>query len=126
MVERSHVAIIGVGQLGQAVGELLRKKNVSMAFWDADPSKVPDQQSIADIIPRAEYVLMCIPSMAMRAAIMGYLPFLKKGVIVVSFAKGIEGGSLKTMSELLADILPVKQPFVIVGGPMLAKEISAG
>ena len=126
MVEESKIVIIGAGELGHAVGGLLYKKSASIAFWDTDFSKVPDQRSIADIIPGADYILMCIPSWAMRAAVTSFLPFLKKGAIVVSFAKGIENESSDTMSELFADILPIKQSFVVVGGPMLATEISAG
>jgi glycerol-3-phosphate dehydrogenase (NAD(P)+) len=60
----------------------------------------------------------------MRAAVTGILPYLSPAAIVMSFAKGIEKDSLRTMAEMVPTILPPGQPFVVVGGPMLAVEIA--
>jgi glycerol-3-phosphate dehydrogenase (NAD(P)+) len=47
--------------------------------------------------------------------------------IIVSFSKGMdESDGRKTTGELLPELLPNFQQFVIVGGPMLAAEITAG
>jgi glycerol-3-phosphate dehydrogenase (NAD(P)+) len=110
--------------LGKAVGVLLKKNNVTADFWDADPSVVPGQKPLQEIVPVAECVAFCVPSWAMRAAVMGILPYLSPTAIVMSFAKGIEKDSLRTMAEMVPTILPPGQPFVVVGGPMLAAEIA--
>lgn len=116
--------MIGGGELGKAVGVLLKKNNVTADFWDADPSVVPGQKPLQEIVPVAECVAFCVPSWAMRAAVMGILPYLSPTAIVMSFAKGIEKDSLRTMAEMVPTILPPGQPFVVVGGPMLAAEIA--
>ena len=72
----SRVVIVGAGELGKAIGFLLKEKNVEIDYWDADPAAVPGQKPLQDIIPVAGYVLFCVPSWAMRAAVTGVLPYL--------------------------------------------------
>jgi glycerol-3-phosphate dehydrogenase (NAD(P)+) len=62
----------------------------------------------------------------MWKATVDILPFLTPLAPVVTFAKGIESETQKTMSELLAELLPPGQPFVVVGGPLLAHDMMSG
>jgi len=119
----SRVVVIGGGELGKAVGALLKKNNVVADFWDADPLVVPGQRSLQEIVPAAECIAFCVPSWAMRSAITSVLPYLSPAAIVMSFAKGIEKDSCRTMAEMVPTLLPPAQPFVAAGGPMLAAEI---
>jgi len=122
----SRTAIVGGGELGKAVGFLIKKNGGEVEFWDADPLVVPGQRSLQEIIPAADCVAFCVPSWAIRAAVTGVLPYLAPGAIVIFFAKGIEKDSLQTMAEMVPTILPPAQPVAVVGGPMLAAEISGG
>jgi len=122
----SRVVIVGAGELGRAVGFLLKEKNIEVNFWDADPAAVPGQKALQEIVPAAGRVLFCVPSWAMRAAVTGVLPYLAPAATVVSFSKGIEKDSLQTMAEMVPTVLPAGQPFMVVGGPMLAAEIVGG
>lgn len=122
----SRVAIVGAGELGKAVAVLLRKNNAAVDLWDTDPSVVPGQKELKEIVAQADIVAFCIPSWAMRAAVTGILPNLRQETIVISFAKGIETDLFQTMAEMVPTILPPPQPFVVVGGPMLAAEIASG
>ncbi len=115
--------MIGGGELGKAVGTLLKRNNVTADLWDADPSVVPGQKALQEIVPVAECVAFCVPSWAMRAAVTGILPYLSPTAIVMSFAKGIDKDARQTMAEMVPTILPPGTPFVVVGGPMLAAEI---
>jgi len=63
----SRVVVIGGGELGSAVGVLLKKNNVTADLWDTDPSVVPGQKPLQEIVPAAECVAFCVPSWAMRA-----------------------------------------------------------
>ncbi|MDE2019541.1 MAG: hypothetical protein KGJ13_04295 [Patescibacteria group bacterium] len=126
-MEMKFILIIGAGELGRAVGKLLEDKPVAVSFWDADPAKMPGQKKLGELVPAADCVLLCIPSWAVRdAASKISAAGLRKEAAVVAFSKGIEAQSLKTMGELLPELLPVDQPFAVVGGPMLAAEIMDG
>lgn len=122
----SRVAIVGGGELGRAVGILLKKKNIAVELWDSDPTVVPGQRPLPEVITNADCIAFCIPSWAMRAAVTGILPQLAPGAIVISFAKGIETDLFQTMAEMVPTVLPPTTPFVVVGGPMLAAEIAGG
>jgi glycerol-3-phosphate dehydrogenase (NAD(P)+) len=122
----SRVAIVGAGELGKAVGVVVKRGNVAVDLWDADPSVVPGQRPLEEIIPQADAVFFCVPSWAMRAAVTGVLPQLRPDAVVVSFAKGIEKDSFQTMAEMVPTLFPPTQPFAVVGGPMLAAEIVGG
>jgi glycerol-3-phosphate dehydrogenase (NAD(P)+) len=122
----SRVVIVGAGELGKAIGGLVGKKGIAVDFWDANPATVPGQKPLAEIVPLAGYVFFCVPSWAMREAVVGAVPYLPPQAVVFSFAKGIEKFSFQTMAEIVPALLPPTQPFVVVGGPMLAEEISVG
>lgn len=119
------IVIIGAGGLGRAIGRLLKDTASTIAFWDTDTSKVPGQKPLQETVPSAHIVFFCVPSWGMRAALRDVLPFLNPGSALVSFAKGIEQSSGKTMPELCAELAP-QRPFGMIDGPMLAGEISAG
>ncbi len=120
-----NIVIIGAGELGQAIATLLSKKDVHITLWDADASKVANQKSLAEILPIANAVFFCIPSWVIEKAIEEVTPYLPKQCILVSFAKGIEGKTGKTMPELFAEKFPDHE-YAIISGPMLAEEISEG
>jgi glycerol-3-phosphate dehydrogenase (NAD(P)+) len=122
----SHVVIIGAGELGRAVEVLMKKKNIPVSLWDAKPGIVSGQEELKEIVPAADYVLFCVPSWAMRAAVTGVAPYLSSVATVMSFAKGIEKDSLQTMGEMIPSLLFSHQAVVVVGGPMIAEEIVAG
>ena len=149
MEQKPHVAIIGAGELGAAIGGLLQRNGIEPVLWDADPAKVPGQKSLGDSVKDADCILFCVPSWVMRNAVSAVLAtgILHKDAIVISFAKGIEAdvdvnantkdaqnvsgvasGNGKTMTELFDELFSGNQarPFAVVGGPMLAEEIVAG
>jgi glycerol-3-phosphate dehydrogenase (NAD(P)+) len=67
-----------------------------------------------------------VPSQAVRPALTTILPFLKKKTIVVAVSKGIEQKTNKFIPEVVDELVPVCQPFVFCGGPMLSEEIIKG
>lgn len=121
-----NVLIVGAGNLGRAIGKLLVEKKIQAAFWDVDPTKVPGGVLLEKAVPSADYVLLCVPSWAVREALRNIAPLLKKDAVVACFSKGIDRDTLKTMGELLPELLPNGQASAVVGGPMLASEIMAG
>ena len=70
----------------------------------------------------ADLVISAVPAQATRAALSG-LPLA--GVPVVLTAKGLEQGSLKRQSEILAEAAEGAVPYVL-SGPSFAADVAAG
>ncbi len=72
-------------------------------------------------------VLLAVPSQTMRANAELLKPYLARDTIILSCAKGFERGSLKRMSEVLAEVLPEHAPRIgALSGPNIAREVLAG
>lgn len=73
----------------------------------------------------ADVIVMAVASQGFRETCAEIAPLLRDGVPVISLTKGLERGSGKRMTELLAEELPGR-PRGVLTGPNLAKEILAG
>lgn len=121
------MAIIGAGAIGQAIASVLHgKEKIKIDFWDKDTSKVPNQKPLLEIIKKAELVVICVPSFAVRTVAEQIKIHLQSKTPVISLAKGIESGTHKTMDEVLQEALPLEQPIAVLCGPMLADEMMKG
>ena len=72
-----------------------------------------------------DVILAVPPAQYMRATLAAFAPFHRAGVPVVLCAKGIERGSLKLMTEVLAETLP-NAPAAVLSGPSFAGEVARG
>lgn len=61
----------------------------------------------------------------MRATLAAFAPYARPGLPIVLCAKGIERGSLKLMTEVLAETIPSATPAVL-SGPSFAAEVARG
>ena len=121
------ITIIGAGAIGTALGKVLKtKKENKVVFWDILPEKIKKPTTIDQAVSGADFVFFCLPSFALREAVTLAKDFFKKEAVVVCISKGIEAESGLTVDVLLAKILPLRQPFAVVFGPMLAVELMAG
>lgn len=118
--------MIGAGKIGSAIGNVLRKNRVRVDFWDALPGKVKRQKALASIVPCADAVFLCLPSWCLRDAGAAIAPHVSKKTFVVSVSKGLEKGTLLPSDGILRQALPEGTPFVYLGGPLLADELSKG
>ena len=119
------VAIIGIGDMGTALGGVFESAGFFVESWDKDESKMTEKKELSEVVSGADVVFLCIPSWAVREAVSGLISFLKEDAVVVSISKGIEKETKKTMDKVLAEVLPEGQSFAFLGGPMIAEEISA-
>jgi len=121
---RMNVVIMGAGSIGMAIGAILKeKRGIKISFWDVMPGKVKKQEPLPDLLGTADVVFLCMPTFALREAAKTLRPSLKRRTIVVSLAKGIESDTDFSADRLLSKILPWRQPFVLLFGPMLASEL---
>jgi glycerol-3-phosphate dehydrogenase (NAD(P)+) len=126
-MEMPRILIVGAGELGAALGGYLRTKGSDVSFWDTDPAKASDKRPLHEVVPLADFIFLCVPSWAPRSVLSESVSALRSTSVVVSFSKGMDAApGQKTTRELLPELLPPRQPFVIVGGPMLAAELAAG
>lgn len=118
--------IVGAGALGSALGTVLSRKGLSLALWDKDPGRPTLGKTLQELIPSAKTILFCVPSFAVRSVAEAAAKSMQADAVVICFSKGIEEGASKTMDQVLQETLPQGVHFAIVGGPMLAGEMSAG
>ncbi|MBW6513938.1 MAG: NAD(P)-dependent glycerol-3-phosphate dehydrogenase [Candidatus Syntrophosphaera sp.] len=151
-----RIAIIGGGGWGLALAKLLSENSHQILVWEHDtrfldslletrsnPLLLPSVQlpegigftgSFADIAqfsPRI--VILATPSQFLRATLQSIPPTDQDRIwldpellAVVNVSKGIETGSLKTMSEVLQEILPpqVQNRICALSGPSHAEEVA--
>jgi len=73
----------------------------------------------------AEFVVLSVPSQSLRDNLTGWAPVIPEDVVFLSLMKGVELGTTKRMSEVIAEAGGVEpRRIVVVSGPNLAKEIA--
>ncbi|WP_028472092.1 NAD(P)H-dependent glycerol-3-phosphate dehydrogenase [Nocardioides alkalitolerans] len=73
----------------------------------------------------ADVVVLSMPSQTLRATLESWRGFVPRGAVLVSLMKGVELGSVKRMSEVIAEAADVPpRQVAVVSGPNLAKEIA--
>ena len=142
-----RLAIIGAGAWGTALSVVARRAGSTPVLWARDraivtainerhenplllPGVILDSAIIAtnDIdaaTANAEAAVLAIPTQFLRSAIRTLRTGLPSGLPVLHCSKGIEAESLKTMSEISAELLP-NSPFAVLSGPTFAGEVARG
>jgi glycerol-3-phosphate dehydrogenase (NAD(P)+) len=82
-------------------------------------------KTLEDGLFSSDFVVTAVPTQHFRSAISKALPFIPEKAIIVNAAKGIELGSLQTISMIMADIAPERR-FVVLSGPSHAEEVAEG
>ncbi len=140
------VGVIGAGAWGTALAEVCARAGRKVVLWAREPEV---RQSIAErrenslflpgvplseavsvtgdfaALAACDFVLAVPPAQYVRATLAPFAFFAPEGLPVVLCAKGIEQGSLKLMTEVLAECLPKAQAAVL-SGPSFAAEVARG
>ncbi len=107
-----RAAVIGAGAWGTALAQVCARAGLSTTLG-AREAEVSD------------LVLMVAPAQHLRATLSAFAPHAREGLPVLLCAKGVEQGSLKLMTEVLAETLPQAAPAVL-SGPSFAGEVARG
>jgi len=144
-VTARKIAVIGAGGWGTALAIIWSKQGRVVSLWGKDGSRIQQLRSSRENsaylpginIPEAvgltsdltdcadaDLVALVTPSTALRetAAKIDNVK-IKRDALLLSCVKGIEHGTGKRMSEILAEIFP-KHPIAVLSGPNLAAEVS--
>ena len=137
-----NVGVIGAGALGTAISQqiseniselilLLRNNelcddinNLGYNTQYYPNSKLNDNiKATIDIndLSDCDIIFLAIPSSAFRKTLEDLKPIVKKDVIIVTTAKGIEYPSLKTMGKIIEEYFD--DNYVALSGPNFASEI---
>ena len=139
------VAVIGTTSWGITLATLLAKKGVEVRLWartvreanklkkngsDRFPGVAIHKEII--ITPKMDLaldsvnaVILAVPSASMRENISHAAKYLTKTMLIISASKGLELGTNKRMSEIIAEEINPKfhVNICVLSGPQLAKEI---
>ena len=74
---------------------------------------------------RADIILIATPAQNLREAVTRLAPHLAKATPVIACAKGIERGTHKFMTEVIAEAAPDAMP-AILSGPSFAEDVARG
>lgn len=74
----------------------------------------------------ADFTVLAVPSQTLRENLTQWAPLLPANTVLVSLMKGVELGTAKRMSEVIAETAnAVPQRIAVLSGPNLAREIAA-
>jgi len=148
--EQKRVAVIGAGSWGTALAMIAARNRHEVRLWarehevasginqyhrnpyylsDFDlPENIFATTSIEDALERADFVLIVVPSHAMREVVTRMRASLGSDQVIVSATKGVENGTLMRMDEVIADVLKggFEPRFVALSGPSFAREVATG
>jgi len=84
--------------------------------------------TLAHACDAADVVVFAVPSHGLRAVLAEARPHVGAEAAIVSLAKGIEQGTLRRMTEVIAEELADHDPdrIGVLTGPNLAREVAAG
>jgi glycerol-3-phosphate dehydrogenase (NAD(P)+) len=139
--------IIGAGSWGTALAIILSKGDNEVWLWARDAATavhlerercnaryLPDvqfppalrvTQQFGDGISPEDIVIVAVPSHAVREVGEALIERNLGACHLVSAAKGVEYGSLKTMSQVLGSLLPHAR-VAVLSGPTIAREVAGG
>jgi glycerol-3-phosphate dehydrogenase (NAD(P)+) len=144
------VAVVGAGSWGTALALLLAGKGLPVRLWsfEADvvseirehgenrsflsgfrlPELVEPTHHLDHALDGARVVVSVSPSQHAGGVLAGALDHLDPEALVVTASKGIEIATLRTMDQVLEELLPEEQHrrLVVISGPSFAAEVAAG
>jgi glycerol-3-phosphate dehydrogenase (NAD(P)+) len=141
-----RIGIVGAGAWGTALANALARAGRNVTLTGRDPAsidamartrmsprlagrRIEDRVAIAAADAAAlssqDAILLAVPSQQMRDVAGMVAPALARNVPVIACAKGIERGTHKFMTEVIAQCAPAALP-AILSGPSFAEEVARG
>jgi glycerol-3-phosphate dehydrogenase (NAD(P)+) len=141
-----RIGIVGAGAWGTALANSIASKNLPVVLYARDAAiaaemkksrtnaaRLPGVALNAEIVPThslaeaadTDAVLLAVPTQSLREISVALTPMIRNALPVVACAKGIERGSRKFVTEIIAETIPLAQP-AILSGPSFASDVGRG
>lgn len=148
------IAVLGAGSWGTALAILLSEKGHIVRMWGHSkehvdklilerenkkylngipfPSTLFPVHELEVAITGCRLVLVVVPSQYLRDVFTRAAKFIESGTRIVSAVKGIENTTLKTMSQVIGDLVYTKDEenssveIGVLSGPSFAEEVARG
>ncbi|HWU20914.1 MAG TPA: NAD(P)H-dependent glycerol-3-phosphate dehydrogenase [Nocardioides sp.] len=141
------VAVLGGGSWGTAFSIVLADAGNDVTIWarrDEVAADINERHENLDYLsgielPRtisattdpeqalagADVVVLAVPSQSLRDNLPSFMPYVAADAVFVSLMKGVELGTQRRMSEVVAEVADVpSNRIAVVSGPNLAREIA--
>jgi len=140
------VGIIGAGAWGTALAIIARRAGRDVLIWAHEPQTVaaindthrndmflpgvaldPAIEATGRIneVANCDMLLLVTPAQHLRAIAGELAPYVREAQPLIVCSKGIEVGTGKLMSQVVADLLPETE-IAVLSGPSFAAEVAAG
>lgn len=144
----SHIAVLGAGSWGTALGMVLADNGHTVTVWGRDAAQVADMRATREnkkylpgvVLPEAihfvdhlseikavDVILMAVPTQQQRAFIAANLEFFTTHdqALLVNVAKGLEADSGMRLSDMYRALLgDIDARLVVLYGPSHAEEVA--
>ena len=139
----SYIAVIGAGSWGTTLASLLAEKEYDISLWALEkeivksvqetginqvylpglqlPANLKVTNDIEQAVKKSRYVLNVVPTQFTRSVFKDAISFISEDAVIVSASKGIEQGSLLTVSSILKEICGHR--IAVLSGPSFANEV---
>ncbi|MBI5650336.1 MAG: NAD(P)-dependent glycerol-3-phosphate dehydrogenase [Chloroflexi bacterium] len=147
--ELPRLAVIGTGSWGTTLAVVLAQKGLPVTLWarsDDEAARLQSARENVDFVPglkfpaelfitaaldraldRCALALIVVPAQTLRENVRRAREFFPRDTIILSCSKGLEIGTTRRMSEVIAEELPAHANQVaVMSGPHLHREIANG
>jgi glycerol-3-phosphate dehydrogenase (NAD(P)+) len=142
----NSVGILGAGAWGTALAQVCARAGLAPLIWAREPEvaqaigasrrnpmflpgielepSIAATAEAADLL-KCDFMLAVTPAQHLRASLAHLAAGIRPGLPVILCAKGVEAGSLKLMTEVLAETVP-QAAAAVLSGPSFADEVARG
>ncbi len=144
----ADIGVLGAGTWGMALTRMLSLTGHDVTVWSALPQEIeefsrtrrqpnlpgmiiPDEVIFTSDIRQAceskDLLLFVVPSVFVRSTVAEAAPFIPEGQLIADAAKGIESGTLMTLTQVISDELEKAGKtarLVALSGPTHAEEVA--
>lgn len=142
------IGIVGSGGWGTALAKICAEKGHQVQLWALEPEVVKEineqhmnhtflpgvelpqtlqaSNSMREVVSGKKYLFTAVPSQWVRSVAKQMAAYLNPDAIVISVSKGLDPESLKTLTAVLTEELPMVDPNAILAlsGPNHAEEVA--